>query len=314
MDGLDRKILKELIKNNVIPFPSPALRKSFRKVGKTLKVDQGTIRNRIRRFRQNGLLKEFYLGVNPSLFARKIAALWFDVHPEAEKDHIRNAVSRMDGTLLVCDYLGPKLSTVFCYADDDDLKKITRQITRMANSENVLCQTKPFLNCSKMNLRPSDWAIIRSLQLGDPSRKSYSLIARETGLSTKTVKKRVAMMAEEGAIYLLASLNLSSFQGFVPVDLTIIYQHTNSTNDLVETVKEFLGEMLVFADVEDKDHGYFALAVSSIARIREIQKWLGKCTGVRSAQIEILHDIISLKQFYETKVSSKLEIPVKVHV
>ncbi len=164
MDSLDLKILRELVKNNVMPFPSPALRKSFRTIGKNLHVDQGTVSNRIKRFKQNGLLKEFYLGINPSLFGLKIGALFFDVRPQSEKENLKRKISTMDGVLLVCDYLGPKLGTVFCYKNEEDLKKTTRQITRLANSEDVIYQNKPFLPCNRLKLAPLDWKIINSLQ------------------------------------------------------------------------------------------------------------------------------------------------------
>jgi len=63
---------------------------------------------------------------------------------------------------------GPKLSAVFCYNHEEHLRKITRQIARMANSEEVICQDKPLLPRDKLKLAPSDWRIINSLQKGDP--------------------------------------------------------------------------------------------------------------------------------------------------
>ena len=114
--------------------------------------DQGTVRNRIRKFRQDGLLNEFYLGVNPSLFGYKIAAMWFDVRPQSQKENLRREAALMKGTLLVCDYLSSRLSVVFCYRNEEDLKKTVQHITRMANSEDVVWQNKPFLPCDNSKL------------------------------------------------------------------------------------------------------------------------------------------------------------------
>ena len=77
------------------------------------------------------------------------------------------------------------------------------------------------------------------------------------------------------------SVNLRSFEGFVPADLTIFYQSPGSRDTIIEAVKNHLGDMLVFVDLEDKQHGYFALAVPSVARIREIESWAKTCDGVR---------------------------------
>jgi DNA-binding Lrp family transcriptional regulator len=309
LDTLDVKILKELVKNNVMPFPSPALRKSFRTIGKDLRVDQGTVRNRIGKFEQSRLINGFYLGVNPSLFGLKIGALFFDVRPESEKENLKRKISTMDKILLLCDYLGPKLSTVFCYSNDEDLKKITRQIIRMANSEEVICQEKPFLPCDELKLTSSDWKIINSLQNADPWKKSFSSVARETGLSTKTVKNRIQRLVEEGAIYLLVSVNLESLEGFVPADLNIVYESPEYTDKVIDLVREYLGDALVFADIKDNQHGYFALAVPSIARIRAIENWMKICKGVRNARVEVLHEILSIRRFYDEQVGQSMELP-----
>lgn len=306
---MDLRILKELVKNNVMPFPSPALRKSFRAIGKNLQVDQGTVRNRIRMFRQKGLISGFYIGVNPSLFGLKIAALFFDVRPQSEKENLKRKISAMDRALLVCDYLGPKLSTVFCYDGEENLKKIARQITRMANSEDVFCQDKLFLPCNQLKLSSSDWKIIEALQKGDPWKKSFSSVAKETGLSTKTVKNRIQKLVEESAIYLLVSVNLEAFEGFVPADLNIVYESPESRDVVVHAVRGYLGDMIVFADTGDKQYGYFALAVPSIAKIRAIENWAKSIEGARNARVEVLHEILSIRRFYDQEVREKIELP-----
>jgi len=70
-----------------------------------------------------------------------------------------------------------------------------------------------------------------------------------------------------------------------------------------------LGEMLIFADVEDKQHGYFALAVPSIARVREIELWAKRCDGVGNVRVEVLHDILSIRRFYDEQARNMIEPP-----
>lgn len=205
--------------------------------------------------------------------------------------------------------MGPKLSTVFCYKDEDSMKKFIREITRMANSEDVISLNKPFLSCDRAKLNSSDWLIINSLQRGDPSTKSFSIVARETGLSTKTVKKRVQSLVEEGAIYLLASVNLGSFEGLVPADLNVFYKSPEAREKVVDGLREYLGDMLVFADIEDRHHGYFALAVPSIARIREIESYARNHDEVSGASVEVLHDILSVRRFYDEQTKANVELP-----
>ncbi|HYB03041.1 MAG TPA: AsnC family protein [Nitrososphaerales archaeon] len=179
----------------------------------------------------------------------------------------------------------------------------------MANSEDVVCQDKPFLPCNELKLTPSDWKIINALQKTDPWKKSFSSVARETEISTKTARNRIQKLVEEGAIYLLVSLNLESFEGFAPADLNIVYESPECRDKVVDLVKEYLGDMLVFADVEDKQRGYFALAVPSIARIRAIENWAKICKGVRYARAEVLHEILSISRFYGEEMRKSAESP-----
>jgi DNA-binding Lrp family transcriptional regulator len=247
-----------------------------------------------------------------------MGALFFDVRPPSGKGDLKRQISAMDKVLLVCDYLGSKLSVVFCYRDEEDLKKITRRITRLANFEDVVYQNKPFLPCKNLKLTPADWKIISALQKSDPWKKSFSSVAREAGLSTKTVKNRIQRLVGEGAIYLLVSVNLESFKGFVPADLNIVYENPEYRDEVVDMVKEFLGETLVFADIEDRQHGYFALALPRIARIRTIENWVKSCEGVRNARVEVLHEIMSIGRFYDeevrkgaepSRISASLKVP-----
>ena len=137
----------------------------------------------------------------------------------------------------------------------------------------------------------------------------FSSVARETGSSTKTVKNRIQRLVEEGAIYLLVSLNPGSFEGFVPADLNVVYESPEYRDKVIVLVREYLGDMLVFADIEDKQHGYFALAVPTIARIRAIENWVKSCRGVRNARVEVLHEILSISRFYDEQVKKSTEPP-----
>ncbi len=69
-----------------------------------------------------------------------------------------------------------------------------------------------------------------------------------------------------------------------------------------------------FADVEHKQHGYFALAIPSVAWIREIKVWVEAREGVSDFNVEILHNILSVRRFYDEQVRKNIEVPVKVSV
>ena len=104
-------------------------------------------------------------------------------------------------------------------------------------------------------------------------------------------------------------MSLKCFEGFVPADLRIFYESSEDRDRVVDSVRQHMGDMLVFADIDDRQHGYFALAVPSIARIREIENWTKTCAGIRNVRIEVLHDILSVRRFYDEQVRNNIELP-----
>ena len=108
-------------------------------------------------------------------------------------------------------------------------------------------------------------------------------------------------MVEEGAVYLLANVNLESFDGFVPVELTVFYESPESRDRVNEAIKEHLDESIDFADLEETRHGYFALALPSVARVRQIQNWVRGYKRVERVHMEILNDIVLLDDFMTNK-------------
>jgi DNA-binding Lrp family transcriptional regulator len=308
LDKLDVKILKELIRNNVMPFPGPSLRKSFREIGRNLRVDQGTVRNRVRKIQEMGILKGWYLGINPFLFGKRMASMWFSVQPQSEKSNVMRKISLIEGVILQCNYLGPKLSAVVCYDTEQGLRKTTELIARIANSEDMFRENKSFLACRNLP-NSTDWSIIRSLQQ-DPW-KPYSMVAKELGISTKTVKRRVTKLVEQGAIYLLVKVNLKSFEGIIPADLVVLYDDRMPRDKTNESIVELLGDMLVFADLHDPNHGYFALNVSNASMTEELKRLITKQKGVADARIEILQEVVSLDDFYKEQVGKLVNAPVE---
>jgi hypothetical protein len=51
----------------------------------------------------------------------------------------------------------------------------------------------------------------------------------------------------------------------------------------------------VFADLDDANHGYFAITVTNVAKVQELLEWVQREEGIRKASVEILQDLIPLQ-------------------
>jgi DNA-binding Lrp family transcriptional regulator len=82
LDKLDVGIIREMARGNIrnlLMLSSGDLRRSFRSIARSLNVDQGTVRKRIKKLKEDGLIKGWHLEVNPRLFGRKLECLMIDV-------------------------------------------------------------------------------------------------------------------------------------------------------------------------------------------------------------------------------------------
>lgn len=299
LDKLDLAILRELVRESVMPFAGLTLRRSFRSIAKDLGVDQGTIRNRLKKLQNSGLVKGWYLGVNPTLFGDRLATFWFSVRPPSKKSNVIREVSRMKGLILLCDRLGAGLNGAFCYDSPSTLRKNSKWMEKISNSDDMECEDKRILECKSV-LSPTDWAIIMNLQK-DPW-KSYSSVARELELSTKTVKRRIAGLVEDGAIYLLVKIDLKSMEGRIPADFTVFYDGKTSREETDRRIRDGLGENLFFADLQDPKFGYYALHIPNVKLAEEIRKWITSVIGVARVDVEVLLEVRAFDSYYLERV------------
>lgn len=295
MDALDLGILKILLANNGVPPGVPIFRKSFRSMAKELRVDQATIRKRIKKFQEQRVLKGWYLGVSPGLSGHVVVNAWLGVGSESSKRELIEKLSVLQNMERVCNYLGPRVSCVlFCRRGTNPEAAIQR-LAKLAGP-GAMVHKQGVVRSPAYSPKETDLAIIGSLRR-DPW-KSYPTVAKELGLSAKTVKRRVARLTADGAIYMLPIIDLNSLQGIIPVELVVSYASSESMTRANERIVSYLKEGLVFSD-SSGPYGYFALIVPNVSQVEQIAGWVRQQTEVSEVHAMVLQDVVLNRSFYE---------------
>lgn len=294
MDRLDVKILGELLGGDAT---SPSIRKPFSAMAERLRVDENTIRNRIEKLKGSGFLKGWWVGVNPSLLGVRVARVWLNVRSQSDKANVVQAISLVSGVGLILDYYGPALSLLLFYEEEQALRTSLELISRIAGSTKLDWVDVPFPG-SEIALTTRDWNIVLSLQK-DPW-KPFVEIADELGVSAITVKRRVARMNRSKALYLLADIDPKAAEGNLLAHLIVFYDTPGLRFDVNRRISSQLGKEVAFAELDDTNHGFFALMLTNISRVREILSWVERQEGVKSARLDILHDMITFPQTHES--------------
>jgi len=293
LDRLDFAILKALLVNNGVPPGVPVLRKSFRSMARDLKVDQATVRARMKRFQANRVLRGWTLGVNPGIRGQHVGQVWLGVK-ETEKGDVTGALLSMNEVERVCNYFGPVLSFVFLFDEGADSKPITEHLLRNLRPKITMLR-EGAIPVPRLDLKDTDASIVRSL--GADPWKPYLRVAEEVRTSSRTVARRVAKMSEQGAIYMLPVVDLKALKGIIPAELVVEYSSSKSKGAANEQIASHIGHNLVFSDISGP-YGYFALLVENLSQLEQIAEWSRKAEGVRGTRIAALQDVILSRKYH----------------
>ncbi len=303
MDSLDVRVYKELFHGQTGPPLGSDIRRSYRSVARKLRIDEVTIRNRIKRLQQSGFLKGSRLVVNPSLLGVRLGELWLNVRPPSSKDDLINKLRFMPGVLVISDYYGSSLTIVIMFESEISAKKELELIARISNAESMVRANIIFPGCTT-ELTHTDWRIIKAIQT-DP-RRSYPVISREVGISEKTAKRRLQRMIEGRALFVVPSINPKALDGAILADLVVFYANSEAKTDVDNRIVSQFDKLIIRAQLSDNEHGFFNLIIRNISKAKEILTWVKEQPGVGSAFIELVQDRIELYESFNEPVDKKL--------
>jgi len=298
MDTLDTRIIRQMLESKATSPIDSSVRKSISSIARKLNVDENTVKNRIDRLKRSGFLRGWWLGINPNLVGQKMAQLWFDVKSSTTKQEVIEKISLIPGVAVIKDLFGSSLTIAFYYEGEKTLKKTTELVSSIAGSTAITCANEPFPIC-KITLSNEDLRIISSLQK-DPL-KPITDIANELELSAKTVKRRITRLIEGDALYLVADLNPRYLSGGIACGLLVFYNDPKP-RFLEEEILTYLGDQLIFANLDDPGHGYFAVIITNLATADQILKWALAQKGVSKGRVDIVQEIISQYSVYEEQL------------
>ncbi len=288
MDKLDIKILRELVQGQAYPYQTD-FRRSFRIIGKKFQVDEDTVKNRVEKLRRLGLWEGSWLILNPRLLGLSTVVLAFDVPPQS-KDDLMPKLRLIEDVRSIRNYYGSLISMVLYCESEQSIRKRIELISRVSNTEKMLTSSIPYPKC-EISLSKTDREIVRNIQR-DP-RKSYNVIAKELGVSSKTVKRRLERMVEGKALFVVWSANLEAFEGAILADLRVIPDSNESRSEVDQKIISRLEDYLYYSGLWE-GLSIFLLIVPSVSKMQETVKWVKEQRGVSNARIDILLERIAL--------------------
>jgi len=289
LDSVDVQILKELLQGQAAAPVNAQFRQSYEAIARRVGVDEETVRNRVKGYHRSGFIQDWRTIVNPNLLRSGELALWLDVNPPTSKDEVVEKIRLMPGVVLIGHYYGTLLAIVLRYHDESAVKRQIELIRRVAEVDTFVVGKVPFPRCSR-SLGKTDWGIVRALQR-EP-RKPCVAIAKELGLSSRTVRRRMQRMIDERAIFGFPALNPRAAQGSVMSTLLVTY-----TMEQKREVDEKIGthldaylwhvfHMLPYGIGDPLVCG-FNLILPDVGEAEEVLRWAKRLPGILGVRIDL---------------------------
>ena len=302
MDKLDVKIVRELLQGDSVmsiwaarASARPALSALSRKLG----VTENTVRERHRKLSR--FVSGWTLMPNPGLYGEKCANLSFDVPNRASKERILDHLRLIEDVVVMGSYVGPKMDAIFYYRDEAGASKKVDLIKQISGCDDAVFTDIPFPPCST-KLSEIDLRIVASRQ--DDITKSDLEIAKELGVSARTVKRRYMRLVKGGAIFPIAQMAMEELRDSVYAVLEVHCRDEMRTETEAK-IRLMVDDYLIF-DGHFVKFTSFNLIISGISAANTLLERVKRLEGVKSARIDFAEKRLGLYEVYRQKVDEQL--------
>src|SRR3972149_5168792 len=206
-DDLDIRIIRALASPHSFQGD---VRISYARVAAGLKVDEETIRNRLKHMNNVRFLRGWQLILNPALLGREAAIVELRVGDSESKPEVISRLKLLEGVMLIDDFYGKELAVLTLYENALTLERQVQLFASLCGSPTPVSWRLGFPPCDLTPTR-TDWRIMQALRRSGRARLSD--VARSLGLSTRTIKRRLITMVGGNAFYLDPLLDLGKVGG-----------------------------------------------------------------------------------------------------
>jgi Lrp/AsnC family leucine-responsive transcriptional regulator len=191
MDEIDISIIKHLKQNSRMPY---------RELADQLGLSMTAIHKRLQALKSDGVVQRFTTIINPALFDALNVLIYGRVGRMNLEETIKN-IGASDYTAEVVAAGGNDIY-ITAYLDDlselEDYARFVKSTGKMNDAVIGIINPVDAPQPGSIKLSQTDFKIIRALR--HDSRRSYSDLAEDLGISVKTVKRRLEKLTENNVI------------------------------------------------------------------------------------------------------------------
>ncbi len=272
-----------------------------RKVG----ADGKTVKSRLSKMKKSGFIKYFQIYPNYRLLGVNGSAYLFQLDDVLEKYEIIEKCALVDGVIEIHNFVGSNICIDFTYQDGRDERRrleLLCNLTRCSSPERFYDRVMPQME--GQSLSNIDWQIIKALRYD--AFKPLSKVAKELGLTTKTVRNRFELMVRNNAIIIVPEVNPAEITDTITYTL-LLYPSPSKKAEVIEKAMEtFENSCFLVESSSSQGNTMLCLAARTLAETEDSLIRARKIEGMMNVKLLVLKERTEYTQWIDSAIDRKI--------
>jgi len=272
-------------------------------IAKKVGADGNTVKQRLAKMKKSGFIQYFQIYPNFRLLGMHGTAYAFDIPDVLQKREAIEKCALVDGVLEVHNFIGSYICIDFTYLDDLDEGRrlqLFRSLTHCEAPERFYERTMPPVD---IELTSTDWRIIKALRY--QAFKPLSAVARDLGLSVKTVRRRFDRMAQNNAIIIVPIVNPADIPNTI-THVILLYPAPERREEVLRQALTMFKDSCFLARTDPPGNAMMALAARTLSETEENLIKARTIDGMRDAKLLVLREIREYTQWVDSAIDRKI--------
>jgi DNA-binding Lrp family transcriptional regulator len=297
-DTLDLRIMKEIGTPQSMQWN---IRESYSSIAKRVGIDEETVRKRIKRQEKLGAIQGWRAVIHPNLVGCVDAYIDLEVSNAERKEEVVSQLKLIDGIIAITNFEGKGIFVMFYTEPGEALSRKVQLIYSICGTRDFTMLDSYLPPCD-LKLSGTDWKIIWAIR--DDPRKNLSEVAKEARVTTRTVNRRLTLLTERRAFFLMG---LPNFRQLVGITGNFLIFFSDGEKMSFSAVRSILSkfENTAFAAVT-RSVLMCNIFFHNLSEAEQAYEWIKRLEGVGKARIRIMKDLIFVGDWIDDQMKKYL--------
>lgn len=304
MDSLDLRIFRSLGFVPYGPDSGDISRLSPWVIAKKIGADGNTVKLRLRNMRKSGFISYFQIYPNFRLLGIDGAAYLFEVADIAKKKEVIERLSLVDGVTEIHNFIGSQICVDFTFtAHRDEIRRLAllSRLTGCESPEKYYERTMPVTHVELSN---TDWRIIKALRYD--AFKPLTTVAKELGVTAKTVRRRFGKMSANGAIIVVPVVNPAHIVNTITYTM-LVYAWPEKWENAMREIMRIFEQTYFLRRLSPPENAAIHASARTLAETEDNLIRVRAIDGVREARLLVLREIREYTEWLDSVIERRIE-------